>query len=845
MRQRLLLSMGIHSAAIIAFQLALMQLISVVQWHHFAYMIISIAMLGFGASGTVLALNRDRLLRWSPWLVPLLMSISGLFMMLSFHITRLELFRFDAYLLFVEWSQFPVLMANYMIFFIPFFTGALAIGVIFVRYAKTIGTWYFANLLGSGLGGILFLLIFGWVFPRQLPPLIGLLSVGAGLLSLSHSKQLPQLATVALASMIATAMLLRPAPIPLSEYKDLARTMNLPGAKIIYSQPGLSGLTEVVRSPALRYAPALSLSYTGKVPVRMSVFVRGDFYGVMPVYDSQFADSNASRSVCNTMPENSAEDTQAMRDMGMAHIHDFTTQALPYLFGRHNKVLALNAGTGTSLSHALANGARHIDAVIENRDVVRLMKTTFAEETGNLFHHPFIHIYPQEARNFLASVSPARNETKGNTLTPGADGYNLILLPVQESFGGSAGINALQEDYAMTLESFSLMWDRLAADGLIAVTTWLDYPSRASLKILATLTATARQKGVAKPANHIAAIRSWGTISFVLKKEIISQKEAGMIRAFTRKMNFDPLLLPDIREEERMLYNHLDDASLLVYMDEIISGNKAFLQDYGFMINPATDDRPYFSQFLKLKNLRQMADTFGQGQVPFLELGLLIVVITLAQSLILALLFILLPLFRIRKSHGRKTGTLLYFAALGIGYMFVEIILIQRFVLYFGQPVYAISAVISTMLIASGAGSLLSGSLHSRPRQIALMGGLITLMLIGYAFLLTPMLQSSISWSLALKIVISLAMIGIPSFFKGMMFPLGIRYLVSYDEGQIPWAWGINGSVSVISTSLATLIAVEGGFRFVMLLAVACYILAAMVFLLHRYTYSPTSRKMT
>jgi hypothetical protein len=847
MRQRLLLSMGLHSAAIIAFQLALMQLISVVQWHHFAYMIISVAMLGFGASGTVLALMRDRLLRWSSWLVPLLMSFSGLLMMLAFHITRLELFRFDAYLLFVEWSQFPVLMANYLIFFIPFFTGALAIGIMLIRGATTIGTWYFSNLLGSGLGGILFLLIFGRLFPQQLPPLIGLLSVGAGLLSLSNSKQIPQLATVALASMIAVAMLMRPAPMPLSEYKDLARTMNLPGAEVIYSQPGLFGLTEVVRSPALRYAPALSLSYTGKVPVRMSVFVRGDFYGVMPVHDNQIADTKTSRSVCNTMPENSAGVTGAMHNIGITHIHDFTTQALPYLFGSHNKVLALNAGTGTSLSHALANGASHIDAVIENRDVVRLMKTTFAEETGNLFHHPYIHIYPQEARNFLASASafPAHNETNGDTLTSVAAGYNLILLPVQESFGGSAGINALQEDYAMTLEAFSLMWDRLAADGMIAVTTWLDYPSRASLKILATLTATARQKGVAEPANHIAAIRSWGTITFVLKKETISQTEAGLIRAFTRQMNFDPLLLPDIRQEERMLYNQLDDASLLFYMDEILNGNEAFLKDYGFMINPATDDRPYFSQFLKLKNLRQMADTFGQGQLPFLELGLLIVVVTLAQSLILALLFILLPLFRIRKSHRRKTGTLLYFAALGIGYMFVEIILIQRFVLYFGQPVYAISAVISTMLIASGAGSLLSGSLHARPRQIAVMGGLITLMLIGYAFLLTPVLQSSISCSLAWKIVISLAMIGIPSFFKGMMFPLGIRYLASYDEGQVPWAWGINGSVSVISTSLATLIAVEGGFRFVMLLAVACYLLAAIVFLLHRNISNPTSKKLT
>ena len=801
--------MGLHSAAIIAFQLALMQLISVVQWHHFAYMIISVAMLGFGASGTLLALNRERLLRWSRWLVPLLMSVSGLCMMLAFHITRFEFFRFDAYLLFVEWSQFPVLLANYLIFFIPFFAGALAIGILFIKYASGIGTWYFSNLLGSGLGGILFLLMFGKLLPQQLPPLIGLLSVVAGLLSMPAEKRLPQWLAGALAMIVATLMLTRPAPIPLSEYKDLARTMNLPDAEIIYSQPNLYGLIQVVESPALRYAPALSLSFTGPVPVKKNVFVRADFYGVVPHQHTGQT----------------------------SHIHDYTTQALPYTFGKRQRVLALNAGTGPVMSHALANDASHVDAIIENGGIIDLMKTTFAEESGQLFHHPHIHVFQQEARNFLASSRSMPTPTTDNALPDPAGGYDLIVLPVQESFGGSAGINALQEDYTMTLEAFSLMWDRLAADGVIAVTTWLDYPSRASLKILAALVATARQKGIPLPANHIAAIRSWGTISFALKKHPLTNEETTRIRAFADRLSFDPLLLPDIQPEERMFYNHLDDTSLFDYMDAIMAGNEDFLRDYGFMIHPATDNRPYFSQFLKLRNIRQMADTFGQGQVPFLELGLLIVVVTLFQSLLLALLFILLPLFRLRKSHRRKTGTLVYFAALGIGYMFVEIILIQRFVLYFGQPVYAISAVISTMLIASGAGSLLSGKLQAAANSIVRTGLLITLLLLGYALLLTPVLQSTIAMPLAWKVLISLLMIGIPSFFKGMMFPLGIRYLSGYDASQIPWAWGINGSVSVISTSLATLIAVEAGFMLVMLIAVGCYLLASTTFVIHKWLF--------
>ena len=210
-------------------------------------------------------------------------------------------------------------------------------------------------------------------------------------------------------------------------------------------------------------------------------------------------------------------------------------------------------------------------------------------------------------------------------------------------------------------------------------------------------------------------------------------------------------------------------------------------------------------------------------------------------------LFIAAPLLILASKRARRgsaagrfllSGTLMYFAALGVGYMFVEIILIQRFILYFGQPVFAISAVISTMLIASGAGSLLSEKLKARPQTLFLIGTIITLMLVFYAFTLTPVLQESISKTLEWKILISLFMIGIPSFFKGMMFPLGIRFLSAYDSSQIPWAWGINGSVSVISTSLATIIAVESGFRTVIFMAVGCYLLATLVFVLYRWSFS-------
>src|SRR5258705_11969068 len=177
---RLLLSLGILSAAIIAFQLALMQVLSVVQWHHFAYMVISVALLGFGASGTVLALFRQRLIKHIRFLLPVLMISCGIAMSLVTDISQLSFIRFDSYLLFAEYSHIGRLLLTYLLFFIPFLFGALAIGLIFDHYIAAIGKIYFANLLGSATGGLLLLALIWFVSPGRLPAFISCLPVIAG-----------------------------------------------------------------------------------------------------------------------------------------------------------------------------------------------------------------------------------------------------------------------------------------------------------------------------------------------------------------------------------------------------------------------------------------------------------------------------------------------------------------------------------------------------------------------------------------------------------------------------------------------------------------------------------------
>jgi len=284
---RLLLSLGILSASIIAFQLALMQVLSIVQWYHFAYMVISVALLGFGAGGTVLALFRQQLGKHIRVILPVLMISSGIAMALAPDIAQLSSIRFDSYLLFANYSHIGRLLLSYLLFFIPFLLGALAIGLIFDQYVAAIGKIYFANLLGSATGGLLMLALIWFLLPGRLTAFISCLPVIAGAIIIQNApfknkRVLPLFAFIA--SIICAWKIAFPAPLQLSQYKDISKTLLLPGAEIKIEKPSPYGLIQAVTSPALRYAQGLSLVADLPVIASPAVFVNGDWVGIVTGY---------------------------------------------------------------------------------------------------------------------------------------------------------------------------------------------------------------------------------------------------------------------------------------------------------------------------------------------------------------------------------------------------------------------------------------------------------------------------------------------------------------------------------------------------------------------------------
>jgi hypothetical protein len=778
------LSIGLLSAAVVAFQLALMQVFSITQWYHFAHMIISIALLGFGTSGTVLALFRKQLMKRFSSLFPLLLLLASISMATVTFFVHLDLLRFDTYLLFNDFTHIVRMAITCLFLMLPLFFAALAIGMSFIRYSGKVGKIYFANLLGSGIGGGLALGLMWLAAPSRLPALIAILPFIGGCIGYNRSASLKSAIGISVAILI--LMICISPPLVRSQYKSIQKALLLTEARIIDQKSSPYGLVELVRSPVLRYAPGLSLNYTKPVPSRDILYHNGDWLG----------------AVIPAPPPDSLT------------ILSFTAGALPYAVRQPGKVLIMYSGAGENIALARSCQADSIDAVEPNRTVTSLLGGELAAQTDSLMLAAEVRTYHSEPRTFLRTTDTA---------------YDLIQLPVIGSFFGTSGLEAFSIRNELTLEAFQEMWHKLTSDGMISVTCWMDYPVRIPLKIMATLSSLMNSQGIKEPGKHLAAVRSWSALSFVVKRSEFTLDESQRILAFCDSLSFDPLFLPGIGEFNREYYNQLNDPWFFKAMDELMSPQaEAFAKSYPFRIEPATDNQPYFSQFIRMKSVPRLKELFGSYSVPYLELGYVVVLLAFLILFSVSVILILLPVTLIGYKMAEKVRTFFYFGSLGLGYMFLEMGLIQQFTLFLGQPVYSASAVISILLISSGLGSYLSARIKPVSKRILAACAAVAGVLLLYAFEIVPVLNNLMDLPSWIRFLFMIILVGIPGILMGIPFPLGLTRLGGKSPQSVPWAWGINGFASVTGTSLAIILSVEAGFNWVLFGATGAYAIAAL-----------------
>ena len=318
-----------------------------------------------------------------------------------------------------------------------------------------------------------------------------------------------------------------------------------------------------------------------------------------------------------------------------------------------------------------------------------------------------------------------------------------------------------------------------------------------------------------------------------MKKGEFGLAEVMTIKDFCRKRAFDLVYYPGIEQREVNRYSILEKPVYHETMGDLLQGDKRdeVYENYVFNIRAPTDDKPYFFHFFRLSALFYLLRTLGRDWIPFLEWGYVILWGTLAQALLLAPLFLLLPLVFLRNRERLpslgKGKIFLYFSLLGLGFMFIEMGFIQKFILLLTHPILALALTLFTLLFFSGIGSLLSSRVGERGRWIPFAGILFFSCI--YVIFLDGLLKAFLPCSLFLKCILVVTLLAPLAFFMGMPFPIGLQLVADKQSSYIPWVWGVNGVASVIAPVLGSLLSVCLGFRAVMLLSLLLYGLAGWI----------------
>ena len=798
------ISIALISAGALAYEVLLMRLFSIIQWHHFAYMIISLALLGYGASGTFLSLARLRLLAHFRQVY-----ITNL---LLFALSSISCFLLVQHLPFnpheILWDPQQVLwlFVIYLVLALPFFFAANCIGLALSYFSSDVSRLYAADLFGAGVGSIAIVAMLFITFPDNallvLSSLIGLAAVVAWLeldLRREH-KSSKVIGVLSIAVILPWVLPANWTELVISPYKGVSQLLQVQDTRVINERSSPLGLITVVESSAipLRHAPGLSLQAEQSPPEQLAVFTDGD--GMTAI-------------------------TRHSADIQSLTYLDDLTSALPYHLNKPEHVLILGAGGGSNVLQAQYHAVNKIDAVELNPQIVDLLQNDYADFSGGLYKPLNSNIHITEARGFVSNTKEL---------------YDLIQISLLDSFSASsAGLYALSESYLYTVEALEQYITHLKPNGYLALSRWVKLPPRDTLKLFATAIQALESMNIESPEKRLVLIRSWQTSTLIIKNGNFTAEEINSLHRFSKPRAFDLVYYPGIKETEVNRYNILQQPYFFMGTQALLGEQReAFIYDYKFKLQPATDDKPYFFDFFKWRVVPEILSLRGQGGIPLLSMGYLILVGTLIQAIVASFILIIMPLLVMRGDIDTKNfrsaqlRSLVYFSALGLAFLFIEIAFIQKFILFLHHPLYAISVVLAAFLLFAGLGSAYSKRfVKSEHTYSATTGAVFAIVILGlvYVVFLETIFNSLFGAPTILKILISGILIAPLAFCMGMPFPMGLTRLSKTAANMIPWVWGVNGCASVISAVLATLLAIHFGFTAVVLIALCFYIIAAKV----------------
>src|SRR3984885_12700395 len=771
------------SFATLLLELSLTRVISVASWYHFGFLVISTALLGFGVSGVVLSLWKG--LRDSVPLDPALSVISlifGLVTLVSFSL--MQLIPFQPFELLNDHKQFIYMLLYYVVLAGPFFCSGLAISLLLTRGGRAVNRLYAADMVGGGIACVAVCLTM---------PMFG----GSG--------------SVVVAALCGTLAALTFNSFRLSKL-TLIGSLTVGGMLVLafFAEHALP----IVVNPGKRLHP-LFPQQTSPIYTKWNRFSKIDVYTAPKLDPSRPAPGFYSIIIDGGTAGTGMDDLSMGVRTYLAN-PNYHPAGVAYVGKTKPRVLIIGSGAGREVLEALYYGASSVTAVEVNPITTDIVTKRLRDHWGGLFEQPEVHLVNDEGRSFVRRSN---------------EQYDVIISV--DTFSGTAlasGALTLTESYILTREAFEDYWNHLTPDGVLLVTGY------DTTKLMSTARAMSDKLGVSDPANHLFAYIGLGAAfgkmnlnsGFVLQKSPLSPEE---VAEMARRAGIDGGNRPQDQHLPTILYSpfaepHDPRQTLLADLAKSPDPEKVYAQSDTDYVNPATDDKPFFHQTQRWGLHMGFRRYFGGGFNTARNAQVTLVVL-LIQSSLVAGAMILLPMVRFNRSalRAKGCGTLLvYFASLGVGYVLIEIIFLQRFQLFLGPPIYTFSVVLAGLLTFTGLGSFATNGFRTAPHRLLswlllAVVGIITLEL----FVMPIVFNWALGFALAWRVAVSIALLAPVGLLLGMPFPIGLRLLGEEESLLVPWAWAVNAFFTVIGSVSAMILGMILGFTAVEMISAACY----------------------
>ena len=778
----LLFGVALTSFSALLLELALTRLFSVVLFYHFAFLAISIALLGLGAGGVFAYLGKQRLAKFETRrLAAMLCAINSVAVFIV-----LEIVLHVPVSLELSWTNFGKLTTLYLSAAIPFFFTGLLFSLIFARESRHIPRIYGADLAGGATACLAVVPLLNWIGGPNTVLFAGVMT--------------------AVASAIwAASSIARKTAGALSMALLLVITANHSGRLIdvLYAKG-------MFRDPAwVEFARWNAIS-------RVEVDRQGAAKTIV-------IDADASTSIMHADPQK-WQGTVWQKNLMSA------PPALANVLRPNGEYAIIGPGGGVDVLRAVANGSPSVTGIEINPIIAdTIMRGRYAQYAYHLYDRPEVHIHVTDGRSFV------RNTRQH---------FDVVQMTLVDTWASTAaGAFALSENNLYTVEAFREYFEHLKSDGMIAITRWEFKQPREALRVVSVALEALHALGVSNPARNFMVVSEGDLDSDGIPVVVIAKKS------------------PFTREEEQAVEAHLQSYPALVPLylpsapgdnpfSALIARNDphTFAQTYAYNVAPVTDNAPFF--FFTLKTAQILNEDLQQGIDWKVNLGVVVLGTVLIISLAAVLAFLVIPLALRGRRTKQRVLPLLYFVAIGLGYILVEIAFIQRFVLFLGHPTYALTVVIFLLLLSSGAGSLVSRRWLSTTVQNWVPLTVITVAIFLYVLVLPAILVSLVGLSFTIKLLVS-GMLLVPlGFAMGMPFPTGLRALASTpasefpasasvqttalgtacEENAVEWAWAMNAASSVLGSVLAMVIAIHFGLTVTLACGAVAYLLALTLF---------------